>query len=482
MEKKALMFAKRHNMLEKGDGIIAGISGGADSMCLLSFLLSIREETGLSITAVHINHGIRGDAADGDEAFVRGFCETHGVDFIAVHADVPALARESGCTEEETGRNLRYEEFVKACRLKGYRKIAVAHNSDDNVETVLFNIFRGSGILGLSGISPVTVRDGDIKIIRPLLETSRSEIEEYLSKKGVSYRTDATNLEDAYCRNRIRNRLIPYIKEAVNEGAVRHISELSSQAAELESFAEGLTGEAMKELENSGRLNYVSDREIRIDCDELAKAESVIRKRIIRCLIGKAAGKLKDIEAVHIEAVAGLLEKGTGKSVSLPYGLTVRRDYGQLVFETVQTDTLGDTVYIECELPGEYRLDTLGAVLRLSLCEYKKNDIIPKKPYTKWFDYDKIRNNLVIRSRRQGDYIQISRGTGACPGLSRKTLKSYFIDTKTDRTKRESIPLLAEGSSVLWVIGERGSDAYHVTDSTVRVLSAELLFDLPAHE
>ncbi len=214
---RALDFVRKHDMLKQRERVVAGISGGADSMCLLGLLLEWRELLDLEIHAVHVNHGIRGKAADADEKFVEEFCRSRNVDFRAVHADIPSLARKSGQSEEEAGRNLRYEAFCETAVKLNCRKIAVAHNRSDNAETVIFNMLRGSGPAGLKGILPVRkMKDTGIEIIRPLLNTSREEIEFWLGENGMGFRTDETNLEMQYSRNIIRNTVMPLFKERIN--------------------------------------------------------------------------------------------------------------------------------------------------------------------------------------------------------------------------------------------------------------------------
>ena len=207
-----ISFVKENKMIEKGDRIVIGLSGGADSVCLLYALIQCFGHEIDKIIAIHINHGLRGDQADEDELFVKDLCKGLDIEFYSIYKDVRKFASENRLSEEEAGRNIRYQTFFKACMKYKCNKIAIAHNRNDNAETMLFNLFRGAGINGLTGIDPkrmMKMGKDQALIIRPLLNTSRDEIEEYLREKEIAYKVDASNLENDYSRNRIRNQVFP---------------------------------------------------------------------------------------------------------------------------------------------------------------------------------------------------------------------------------------------------------------------------------
>ena len=215
IEKKALEYIEKNRLISKNDWIIAGVSGGADSMCMLMLLLELREKMEIELVVAHVDHGIRGKEAKRDADFVRDFCARNSVKFELVRADIPRIALETGTTCEEAGRNFRYDFFCQLAERYNAEKIAVAHNSGDNAETVLFNMFRGSGLSGLKGILPLRpVRNSsgrEFTIIRPVLCLSRAEIEIVLKEKGQGYCIDSTNKEDSYSRNRIRNTILRWL-------------------------------------------------------------------------------------------------------------------------------------------------------------------------------------------------------------------------------------------------------------------------------
>ena len=502
IQKKALEYVRANDMLKTGDKVVAGISGGADSMCLLGLLLDWREQFDLGITVLHVNHGIRGAEADEDECFVRDFCSERDVAFRAVHADIPAMAAESGCTEEEEGRNFRYRVFEETARELGCSRIAVAHNRSDNAETVLFNILRGSGISGLRGITPVrhiiSGRDdtagGDtaVTIIRPLLSTSRQDIEEYLRSRGIGYRTDKTNFDTGYSRNAIRNIVMPLFREQINARAEEHIVRLAGQAAMLEQTLQRMTesGIAFMKKEGSIRIDTEGNKKtITLETAGLKNEDELMTGIMIRSLIGEAAGRLKDITGVHIDNAVKVLKGKTGKRISLPYGIVVRKEYGRLIIERTcgcggeerkvsenrenEPDTSGTILnIIDTDTLAKYTERSPISVnkgdcrLTMYVTERENKSYFTKNLYSICFDYDKIKNGISIRFRQSGDHLLI-KNSGR---LVRKSLKTWMIDNKIPAGRRDRVMLLTEGNHVLWVIGYRRDDSCPVDDKTRRVL------------
>ena len=240
---KVLDYIRKNGMLKEGDRVIAGVSGGADSICLLFLLDRYREALGISVEVVHMEHGIRGKESLEDAAFVENFCRERKIPCHIFHRDVPSLARKWKCSEEEAGRRARYEAFEEICEKYGGTKIAVAHNRNDQAETLLFHLVRGSGLSGLSGIRPVRG-----KIIRPLLCLTREEIEGFLKEEGISFRTDASNLETDYARNRIRLNILPLLREELNPRTCEHLAETAERLALAEDYLEAQAEEAVKKL------------------------------------------------------------------------------------------------------------------------------------------------------------------------------------------------------------------------------------------
>lgn len=466
-------------LLHKGEHVVIGVSGGADSMCLLYVLRALQPILQLKLTAVHVHHGLRGAAADGDMAFVENVCAAEGIECRSFQVNIREMAAAKQCSEEEAGRMYRYECFEKVRQAAGADKIAVAHHMDDTCETVLMNLFRGSGIKGLTGIPAMRGT-----IIRPLLRISRVDIEAFLERSGIAYRTDATNFETDYTRNKIRLDVLPYVKAHINTAATEHIAETAILVTDICRYIERQAREAGRTVvrplgpeggksPDEGRQQVADDRAYAIDVQGFHELDIAVQREMLRQVIGEAAGQMKDIGMMHIEAVRQLFDKGAGRRISLPYGLQAVRTYTSVRIEPVQAaaDVAGkcdenrgtDVV----QIPGRYLVGA-GRYLVLSSFSVDKNPQIPKKMYTKWFDYDKIKNRLVLRYRRSGDYMEIR---GGC----RKPLRRILMDDKIPQADRDAMLLLADGSHILWIPDTgRMSEYYKITGATKRILEAEL--------
>ena len=440
-------------MIEKGDIVITGVSGGADSICLLF------------VKVCHVNHGLRGERADADEEYVRQMCDRLKVEGRFFHENVEWIARKRKQSPEEAGRLVRREAFERMCAENGGTKIATAHHMDDNAETVLLNAARGTGLKGLCGIWPVRG-----KWIRPLLYLGRQEIEEYLREQGISWCTDDTNAEDMYTRNRIRHHIIPALVDQVNQKAVEHLGELSAQARELWEYVEWGTDRAWErcvspEPENGFLINMTA----------LAGEPAALQKQLVKRCIAAVRGEEKDIEAVHITAVLGLAKAQSGRRVSLPGNVTASREYTgiRIAGETEERsghdgEGLGEVML---DIPGDTRLPAWNMVVSCRILEgrdAREATGIPQKSYTKWLDYDIIKHGLSVRTRRPGDYLTVDEKG------SRQKLKSYFINEKIPREAREKMPLIADGQEIVWLPGLRMSRAYHVGSGTDKILEIKI--------
>lgn len=447
MYEKIRAYVREHGMLEEQDTVIAGISGGADSVCLLCVLLMLKREYGLRLFAVHVNHGLRGEEADADEAFVEELCRRENVPLDVVRVDVARLAREEGLSGEEAGRLARRRAFEEAASRHGAGKIALAHHRNDNAETVLLHLARGTGLRGLGGIRPVTGR-----YIRPLLAVSREEIEQFLAEKNRTYCMDSTNSEDTYTRNRIRNHIIPYMEEAVNTKVVDHVCETARQMSLLWDYMDRQRAQAAKEAVRF--LPGKSGRALEIGGDAYRRTDPAVRPYLLSWALEQTCGRAKDLETVHLEQVDALFGRQVGRELDLPCGMTARRTYAGV--------QLQDADFEEPDGPGADRVRM--RVLEASGIRGPLEASIPKTPYTKWFDYDIIKDSVIIRTYRPGDYITVSRSGGT------KKLNRYFIDEKIPAGRRGQILLAADGNHILWVIGYRQGCGYEVTAQTERIL------------
>ncbi|NLK97474.1 MAG: tRNA lysidine(34) synthetase TilS [Epulopiscium sp.] len=450
MLERIYKIIKEYNMIQKDNNIIVGVSGGADSMCLLHLLKEVSQDYPFKITAVHINHGIRGKEADEDAAYVRDICKAWDIPCFIYTIDVKKEASKRKCSEEEAGRAIRYEMFEKV-RLETHgAKIAVAHNMNDQAETVLMQLFRGSGMKGLGGISPVRGN-----IIRPLLQFTRDEIENYCIQHQIHYRQDYTNALNIYTRNKIRNELIPFIKENFNPNIVKTLYNMSILLREEESFLDEQTENHLKLC-----IKEEKDQLVILDNNLFNTYHPVLKKRIIRRVIERLRGHLRNIDLNHILDIIELSTKGTGKKLCLPNDIIVKRQYEDLIFQVGEASF--DGFCYDLSIPSTIFVQELKAQIETTLLDRENFNLSLQNTCTKSFDYDKIENGLQIRTKKPGDRIILKNGT--------KKLKDFFIDEKIPRDERDSIPLLADGNRILWVIGYRYSDAYKITSSTCKVL------------
>ncbi len=467
VEERIFEYCEKYHMLEFGDGVVLGVSGGADSVCLLLALLSLQERLDLHLHVVHVNHGIRPDAAE-DATYVKQLCEERGIPFYLFEVSVEELARIRGCTTEEAGRQVRYEAFEQVMQERNLQKIAVAHNRNDRAETMLFHLFRGTGLTGLAGIRPVREQ-----IIRPLLCLDRAEIEDFLQERGIVYRHDSTNDSDDYTRNKIRHHILPCAEQEIVPGTVANMNRTADILTETEHYIEEQVQKARSECVQEVQGDVPG---YRMDSRAFGELHEFMKKRLILELLKELSPGHKDIAAIHVEDVCRLFAGEGNREIHLPYGIRARRQYEELLLErpvSAYTSYEFEEILIRPdEITEEEKMFPLGRgreiyLKRLNLGK-NPNIIkdIPQNQYTKWFDYDKIIGCLTLRNRKVGDYLTMRSGEA----LQHKKVKDYMIAEKIPKICREQIPLLAEGEHVLWLVGYRISEYYKVDENTKRIL------------
>lgn len=448
MYQRVKEYIRRYHMLDGKDRVIAGVSGGADSICLLFMLEEMSRESGFSIVAVHVHHGLREDAADRDAAYVKAVCGKLGVGLRTFYEDVRGYAREKGLTLEEAGREVRRKIFEKVMGQEKGTKIALAHHQNDNAETLVWNLCRGCGLKGLGGIAPAVG-----VWIRPLLCLNREEIESYLENRGISYCTDESNLSDDYTRNRIRGHVIPYLEEQVNSRAVLHMSETMEQMRLVGEFV----GQEVRRYEKAC-VRYRGCKALLIE-SEFRQVPEALRGFVLQEMLYKVAGRRKDIGSIHIRALEELQKRQVGRQVHLPYQMCARRCYEGI--EVSAGKNGGEVIPMQKESPAEF----CGCPVQARVFERTADMVIfPENPYTKWFDYDIIKNTVKIRHREPGDYITISKEGGT------QKLKQYFINEKIPGSLRDRIWLAADGRHIMWIVGYRQNQKYQITDKTRQIL------------
>ncbi len=412
----------RYRMLEGASRVVVGLSGGADSMTLAHFLL----RAGVPLLAAHVNHGLRGRDADGDERFVRSWCAENGVGLRVLRADVRKIAGQTGAGLEECGRRVRYRFLESLCGKND--RIATAHTLSDCAETVLLNLTRGCGVKGLSGIPPVRGR-----IIRPLIGVTRAQVEEYCAFYGLPYVTDRTNFSREYARNRIRLDVVPVLK-GINPAFEQAVSRMTRLAAADDALLSGLAREKLSAAKRGE--GYCARELARLPRPLLTRAAA---------LAAHDAG-YTDYSAEHICAAAAILRAGRG-SVTAPGGLVFRVEGG--LFFIGEAPPPQKEWMTPVQFPKTLTEDGREVIIKLiSGEEYQKNS---NKFHNLLFynavNYDTIKNNSIFRNRRSGDRFRPAGFGGT------KSLKKLLNEKKIPPSRRSRLLLLESGGEILWIEG-----------------------------
>lgn len=444
-------------MVEEGDRVLAAVSGGADSVCLLLVLQELQSVLGFDLRSIHIEHGIRGEESLADAAFVERLCRKIGVECATFPVDARTEAERTGCTLEEAARNLRYGILEREAREWGGAKVAIAHNREDDAETVLFHLARGSGMAGMRGILPVRG-----KIIRPLLHTGREEILAYLAQKGQGYCVDRTNSDPYYSRNRIRSKVLPQLRE-INEGAVLHIQEWADRMKGVSDYLRRQVEAAM------GMCAIRKEGGIFISEMPFFSQDEALRDEILRAALLELAGSGRDIGQVHIRLLEGLFSRQPGRRLAMPYALVAYREHGGIFLGKGEEH---GAVQAEYQLRKQDLEQAQGGWVQAGPFSFRLLENVNflgnfgQKTYTKWFDYGKIKDNLLVRHRREGDYLCFDEQG------HRQKLRRYLANEKVEARKRDAIWLLADGPHILWAVGYRASSYYRIKSDTKRIMEA----------
>ena len=445
MLKTICQTIEQHNMVQANESILVCLSGGADSIATLHALLTLK----LNVFAVHINHGLRNEAYN-DENFVKRLCENWQVPLQVYHINVHAKSKEDKITIEEAGRSLRYEHFYKAAKFFGAKKIATGHHQNDNAETVIMNLARGTGLRGLCGIPHVSGN-----IIRPLLDVPHSQIKNYIETNKLEYVTDASNFTNIYTRNRVRHMIMPSIVNEVNLNAVANIAKNATWLKHEESFINDMAEQAYLQV-----VQPVNDMgKVKLLIKELHLQHIAIQMRIVRKSI-EQVGSLRNITNAHIQSILGLSKGISGKEVALP-NIAAYREYENIVISNTQHNSWhAKNENGKCEL-----------YLDVSHSPPDKNRLLnPKNAimlYTKPFNYDMVISDIVLRTRLPGDKITLNGN----PPFTKK-LQDYFTDSKTPKHDRDNIYLVASGSDILWVLDSKNpiNSKYLVNEGTKNIV------------
>ncbi|MCX5820942.1 MAG: tRNA lysidine(34) synthetase TilS [Deltaproteobacteria bacterium] len=460
-----------HSMLEQGDHLVVAVSGGPDSVALLRALALLTDEFRLRLTTAHLNHGLREEEADEEEAFVRRLSDGMGIACICKKTDIRALKEGKRRSLEEIGREERYRFLQETAEKCGAVKIAVGHHRDDQAETVLLHLLRGSGPEGLRGILPVL----DGRIIRPLLDVGRADILAFLRREGLTYRSDSSNESPLFLRNRIRNELIPGLAAHCNPRLIEGLCQTAGIIRREDDYLRGVVRQIIRRF----GIDPGSE-EVALPVADFLVLHEAIQGRIIKCLLEGAAPLRNGIGYRHIEAVLVLARRSVGRFISLdlPFGIRVERKGGILRIrkEGERRARKNDgkkknplRFEYRVDIPATIHLSEIDRTIRLEWIEKPQIREMKDRPETAFMDYECMTLPLILRNMRPGDRVA-PLGTGGT-----KKLKDYFIDRKIAATCRGEIPLLVDAGSIIWIAGERISERVRVTEKTRKVLKAEIV-------
>ncbi|MBW1735029.1 MAG: tRNA lysidine(34) synthetase TilS [Deltaproteobacteria bacterium] len=450
--KKVEDTISRYQMIKRGDGVIVAVSGGADSVCLLDVLYRLKDLLGVELVVAHFDHGLRPDEDEQETEFVRSLAGSLGCRFFTERAD-PSMASGAGSLEERA-REARYRFLMGARNRFSAQRIAVGHNLNDQAETVLMRLLRGSGPSGLSGIPPVR----DSHIIRPLIQVTRSEIESYLSLRGLAHITDPTNSETRYLRNEIRMNLLPRLEKYQS----RIVQVLGRTAEIMREEASWLETEAAGWVKRCAVT--ASPGETTLPLDRFNLLPGPLKNHVIRHALRRGGRGLRRITMRHMDGIRGIAEgKRPQAEMTLPNGGLVKRVYGELMFSRSSLPPPEGFCHI-LERPGTFYLDPPGCAIQLHEYDRKRVEDLTASARTACFDADLTGWPLMLRNFRHGDRFVPLGMTG------HKKLKKFFIDMKVPSHMRATIPILIRGDRPIWVCGIRMDDRFKVTSETRRVL------------
>ena len=460
LEERVLGFIQKHHLVSNGEKLLVAVSGGADSVCLLYILTNLPLKLKLHIA--HLNHQLRGKDSDGDAEYVAELARKLKIPATIEKRDVKGYQQEQRLSLEEAAREVRYRFLAKVARSIGAKRVAAGHTKDDHIETILMHLIRGSGTRGMRGLQPSTLWQSEgesLTVVRPLLEISHQETEEYCRQHKITPRLDASNLSLSPLRNRVRQQLMPLL-ESYNPAVAEALLRTGRIADEDITFLDEQVARMWdKVIRQEGKR-------IILDKAEFEPLPSALKRYLLRAAVEKLLGSAKDVEMRHIEEMMSLASKPAGKRLSLPGGLTFAVEYERYLL-TLDLATLSPLPELKDEfplnIPGETRLPGW----RVEASIVGREDMGDKDEYTAYFDPAKSGDKLIVRARKRGDRFQPL-------GLTQtKKLGEFMIDAKIPQAWRGQVPLVCSPDHILWVVGWRLDERAKVGTDTKRVLRLE---------
>jgi tRNA(Ile)-lysidine synthase len=512
LEAKVIDSIQRHSLIQRKERIVVGVSGGADSVCLLHLLAKWRRRLGISLHIAHLNHEIRGAESQADAEYVSHLADSLGIPITIDRQDVATYRTERKCSLEEAARELRYAFFVRVARKVGAHRIAIGHTRDDQVETILMHILRGTGITGLCGLAPCsplaydsqgmslppkapTTTKGqrsNLLVIRPLLDITREETASYCQKHQLDPRIDSSNLLPSFFRNRLRLHLLPLLRQynlSIDQALLRLADIAREDNDFIEQQASGLWDEVARQENNT----------VYLDKKQIAGLPVALQRHLLRAAVTKLAGDVRDIEANHIEATRSLLNKQPSKRICLPHGLICQGGYDEVIITRHRSTTTAPLSVIASEacqpefppcpfppLPEEFHLEVPGrtpfpgwnvvaSIAREQVASLSSRGVMrPTKRtcqsnFVAHFDLQKTGMNIHIRRRRPGDRFQPL-------GMNMpKKLHEFMVDAKIPRSWRGRIPIVCSPQQIIWVAGWRIDDRVKLTEASKEILRLEFI-------
>ncbi|MFW6030713.1 MAG: tRNA lysidine(34) synthetase TilS [Halanaerobiales bacterium] len=456
-------YIREEKLIRTGEAIVLGVSGGPDSMVMLDLFSQIKDEFKLELLIFHLNHMFREEAKK-EAIYVKNIADKYGFNSIIEEFDVPYYIKKMGFSPEEGARKARFNIIRDICQKLSIKKVALAHNKDDQVETVFLNLIRGTALKGLTGIN-ARVDNGDYVLIHPLLFLSRREIEDYCQKHKLKPVRDPSNQETDYTRNKLRNHLLPYIEKEINPAVKDVVYRMSSNLKEEEEFLQNLAAKKFNEI-----LLKNNKKELVLSLEQLQNENLVIRKRICKKALESLQGHVVDLYSTHYQIMEEFIANAdTGKSIDLKDDIRLKTSYQDLIFENGKQIS-NKEFYIPLSIPGELKTDDFIV----------STEIIDKSADWRKFarqdslclcDYQKIELPLAVRNRRDGDYFFPFNMNGS------KKIKDFFIDEKVPLDKRDKIPLIVDAKDrIVWVASYRTDDRFRIDQNTAKILKIGIKF------
>lgn len=464
MEARFKKFINTNNLLADCQKLLLGVSGGPDSLAMLDLFYKLKNDLGIEIAAAHLDHMFRKESKS-EADFVEDFTNKKGIKLFRKQLNLPKIIKRNNLSAEAAARKVRFNFFKEIIEKNDFDLLSLAHHSDDQAETVLLNLFRGSGLQGLSGIQPAAEFNG-IKVIHPMLEFSKKEILNYCTQNNLQPRFDSSNQENIYSRNIIRNQIFPVVEEKINSRAREVIARSSNLLTAENDFLEQLAVREYKKI-----LKRKNDKKIIIDFDKFQNIDQVLQRRIYRQIYNHLNNNLDDLYLDHIFEIEKLInDNKTGRGVDIASGIRVEISYSDLVFLKKDKLREGTINKKEIELEKEIQIDKNRSLITeiVDCRDFSFSEDFQQAA----FDYDKLNLPLFIRNRKTGDKFRPLGMSG------HKKVKDILIDEKVPKYKRDQLLLVVDvKGNIVWLAPYKISDKYKITEETDKVLIFKLKYN-----